>query len=70
MVAAVVEEERMLRLAEQCLERAKSFIGRSVAGDSSGPHQTAVLSTAPDTGDYKPIQAENLPVPANWEPLS
>lgn len=25
----VVEVERMLRLAEQCLERAKSFIGKS-----------------------------------------
>ncbi|XP_026221275.1 VPS9 domain-containing protein 1 isoform X2 [Anabas testudineus] len=56
-----VEEERMLRLAEQCLERAKSFMGKSTAPldvsissssspGQSRPHQTAVLpcATAPN----------------------
>ncbi|XP_039989025.1 VPS9 domain-containing protein 1 isoform X2 [Xiphias gladius] len=56
-----VEVERMLRLAEQCLERAKSFIEKSTeppdlsASDSASsscspaqpePHQTTVLSVA------------------------
>lgn len=53
-----VEGERMLRLAEQCLERAKSFIGKSAdppdlsapasasscwSPGQSPPHQTTVL---------------------------
>ncbi|XP_041852948.1 VPS9 domain-containing protein 1 isoform X2 [Melanotaenia boesemani] len=61
-----VEVERMLRLAEQCLERAKSFIGKnsnppdlSASTSSSGlpglsePHQTAALpaATAANTTD-------------------
>lgn len=68
-----VEEERMLMLAEQCLERAKSFIGKSTAppdvavsassslGESE-PHQTAVLSvsTAPNIGEYTPSNHINL----------
>lgn len=38
----VVEVERMLRLAEQCLERAKSFIGKSaVPPDLSAPISTS-----------------------------
>nr|XP_020468347.1 VPS9 domain-containing protein 1 [Monopterus albus] len=56
-----VEVERMLRLAEQCLERAKSFIGKntdpprlSASGAASSfcspgqsePHETAVLPAA------------------------
>lgn len=49
-----VEEERMLRLAEQCLERAKSFIGKSTAPPDvtscstgqSQPPQTAILPVA------------------------
>ncbi|XP_067358482.1 VPS9 domain-containing protein 1 isoform X1 [Channa argus] len=63
MVVAV-EEERMLRLAEQCLERAKSFIGKSMAPTDvsvsasfacspgqSETHQTAVppVTTAANT---------------------
>lgn len=53
------EVERMLRLAEQCLERAKSFIGKSTeppdlsasvsascSPEQSEPHQTAVLPAA------------------------
>ncbi|XP_069570400.1 VPS9 domain-containing protein 1 isoform X1 [Brachyistius frenatus] len=58
MVVAV-EEERMLRLAEQCLERAKSFVGKNAdppdlpaSASSTGspgltePHHTAVPPTA------------------------
>lgn len=61
-----VEVERMLRLAEQCLERAKSFIGKNAdppdpasisASSSCSPgqselYQTAVLpaTTASSTG--------------------
>ena len=61
-----VEVERMLRLAEQCLERAKSFIGKNAnppdpasisASSSCSPvqsqlHQNAVLPapTASSTG--------------------
>ncbi|XP_044049577.1 VPS9 domain-containing protein 1 isoform X2 [Siniperca chuatsi] len=54
-----VEVERMLRLAEQCLERAKSFIGKSAeppdlsasvsaycSPGQSEPHQTAVIPAA------------------------
>lgn len=63
-----VEGERMLRLAEQCLERAKSFIGKradppelstsiSVSSASSlvqpGPQQSNVLPSA-NTGRNKP----------------
>ncbi|XP_034445159.1 VPS9 domain-containing protein 1 [Hippoglossus hippoglossus] len=59
----VVEVERMLRLAEQCLERAKSFIQKSAdpldlsasascSTAQSEPHQTTDLpvATAADTG--------------------
>lgn len=75
-----VEEERMLRLAEQCLERAKSFMGKSTAPldvsissssspGQSRPHQTAVLpcATAPNNGEYTPHQSETsfINIPSN-----
>ncbi|CAB1428731.1 unnamed protein product [Pleuronectes platessa] len=63
VVVVVVEVERMLRLAEQCLERAKSFIEKSAdpldlsaaascSPAQSEPHQTTDLpvATAADTG--------------------
>lgn len=63
----------MLRLAEQCLERAKSFIGKSTAppdihvSSSSSPgqsetHQSAVLPviTVPNTGEYSPSNHKHL----------
>jgi len=68
-----VEVERMLRLAEQCLERAKSFIGKSSdppdlptsasspgSPGQSAPHQTAPLPavTALNTGECSPLQSE------------
>ena len=64
----VVEVERMLRLAEQCLERAKSFIQKSAdppdlsscSTAQSEPHQTSDLpvATAADTGKYSHLQSE------------
>ncbi|XP_072241464.1 VPS9 domain-containing protein 1 [Leuresthes tenuis] len=51
-----VEVERMLRLAEQCLERAKSFIGKSPDPSSPGsPGQSAPLpaATAGNTADAR-----------------
>lgn len=68
-----VEVARMLTLAEQCLERAKSFVGKSTeppdlsaSAFSSGspglpePHQTAVVpaSHTADTGEYVLLQSE------------
>lgn len=68
-----VETERMLRLAEQCLERAKSFIGKSTAPPDvsvstsslpgqSEPRQTAVrpVATVPNTGEYTPPNHKHL----------
>lgn len=63
-----VEGERMLRLAEQCLERAKSFIGKNAdppdlsasasasscwSPGQSQPHQTTVLPPAVATNTGK-----------------
>ncbi|CAN9498686.1 unnamed protein product [Ophioblennius macclurei] len=39
--ASAVEEERMLRLAEQCLERARSFIGKSLDPPEPPPQPPA-----------------------------
>ncbi|XP_075996400.1 VPS9 domain-containing protein 1 isoform X2 [Genypterus blacodes] len=57
-----MEVERMLRLTEQCLERAKSFIGKR--GDTSD------LSAAPpaDTGGCSPSDQTNLFVPPSDNP--
>ncbi|XP_044212752.1 VPS9 domain-containing protein 1 isoform X2 [Thunnus albacares] len=64
-----VEGERMLRLAEQCLERAKSFIGKNAdppdlsasasasscwSPGQSQPHQTTVLPPAVATNTVPP----------------
>ncbi|XP_028287882.1 VPS9 domain-containing protein 1 [Parambassis ranga] len=68
---AAVEEERMLRLAEQCLERAKSFIGRSadppdatpactsgLPGLPEPPPAAALPTTIPAVSAGSPVQAE------------
>ncbi|KAM6937389.1 VPS9 domain-containing protein 1 [Xenentodon cancila] len=66
-----VEMERMLRLAEQCLERVKSFIGKHVdppdvpASDSSSaspglsePNQTPVLPTVTTANTVTAVDAQ------------
>lgn len=75
-----MEVARMLTLAEQCLERAKSFVGKSTeppdlsaSAFSSGspglpePHQTAVApaSHAADTGEYV-LQSEASLLQTHW----
>lgn len=72
-----LEVERMLRLAEQCLERAKSFIGKGV----EPPDGTAALSPASPSspGRPEPVYLDVLPattairsgeaVPSITEPL-
>lgn len=45
-----VEVERMLRLAEQCLERARSFLGKSV----EPPDRPAATSPAPSSSPGRP----------------
>lgn len=67
-----VEVERMLRLAEQCLERAKSFIEKrsdhpdlptSCSTGQSEPLQTTVLSTtAANSSELNPLPSEASPV--------
>ncbi|XP_029953147.1 VPS9 domain-containing protein 1 [Salarias fasciatus] len=59
-----VEGERMLRLAEQCLERAKSFIGKSLdppgpPSSSSGPAEPSHTpeDTTPDQTPVSPMTA-------------
>uniref|UniRef100_A0A8C7ZIP9 VPS9 domain containing 1 n=1 Tax=Oryzias sinensis TaxID=183150 RepID=A0A8C7ZIP9_9TELE len=65
-----VEIERMLRLAEQCLDRAKSFIERSsepldpttsssASPDPSVPHQTTVCAPAAGSADGLVVDARN-----------
>ncbi|XP_070763935.1 VPS9 domain-containing protein 1 [Enoplosus armatus] len=63
-----VEVERMLRLAEQCLERAKSFIGKS----ADPPDLSASVSTPYSPGQSEPHQTAVLPaaVAANTVPPS
>uniref|UniRef100_A0A3Q4B807 VPS9 domain-containing protein n=1 Tax=Mola mola TaxID=94237 RepID=A0A3Q4B807_MOLML len=55
-----VEVDRMLRLAEQCLERAKSFIGKS----ANPPDLSASLSTSSSCSpaQSEPLQTTVLPV--------
>lgn len=55
----VVEVERMLRLAEQCLERAKSFIGKS----ADAPDLSASVSTSSSCspGQSEPHQTDVPP---------
>ncbi|XP_059190915.1 VPS9 domain-containing protein 1 [Centropristis striata] len=57
-----VEEERMLRLAEQCLERAKSFIGRRAEPPVLSAPVSSSLSCSP--GQSEPQQTA-VPPPAN-----
>lgn len=73
-----VEVERMLRLAEQCLERAKSFIGKSAdppdlpASDSprlSEPDQTGALPAA-NTADAPEQKASSPTQTAHRRVLS
>uniref|UniRef100_A0A3Q1HK38 VPS9 domain-containing protein n=1 Tax=Anabas testudineus TaxID=64144 RepID=A0A3Q1HK38_ANATE len=75
-----VEEERMLRLAEQCLERAKSFMGKSTAPldvsissssspGQSRPHQTAVLpSTSPKKSGHRRVLSDGGGEPSPFLP--
>lgn len=58
----VVEVERMLRLAEQCLERAKSFIGKSAVP----PDLSASISTSSSCspGQSEPLQTVGHPAAA------
>lgn len=57
----VVEVERMLRLAEQCLERAKSFIGKSaVPPDLSASISTSTSSSC-SPGQSEPLQTVGHP---------
>lgn len=48
-----VEGERMLRLAEQCLERAKSFIGKS-----ADPPEVSTSASAPASSCLSPVQSQ------------
>lgn len=57
----MVAVERMLRLAEQCLERAKSFIGKS----ADPPDPSAFPSSSRSPGQSEPQQTAVLPTPAN-----
>ncbi|XP_035982901.1 VPS9 domain-containing protein 1 isoform X2 [Fundulus heteroclitus] len=54
-----VEVERMLRLAEQCLERAKSFLGK--CSDPPDPP----TSTCSSAGQSEPLQTEAGPAALN-----
>lgn len=55
----VVEVERMLRLAEQCLERAKSFIGKSA--DPPDLSASIPSSSSCSSGQSEPLQTVVLP---------
>ncbi|KAK2841728.1 hypothetical protein Q5P01_011928 [Channa striata] len=71
MVVAV-EEERMLRLAEQCLERAKSFIGKSLvptdvsvsaaSACSPGQSETHQAAVAPLAITTNTVPSSHAPV--------
>ncbi|XP_039664921.1 VPS9 domain-containing protein 1 isoform X1 [Perca fluviatilis] len=65
-----VEVERMLRLAEQCLERAKSFIGKRAYPPNLSASVSTSLSCSP--GQSVPHQKAHLPatVAANSVPPS
>ncbi|XP_032378227.1 VPS9 domain-containing protein 1 [Etheostoma spectabile] len=68
--AAAVEGERMLRLAEQCLERAKSFIGKRADPPNLSASVSASFTCSP--GQSEPRQDAHLPAPtaANSVPPS
>lgn len=55
-----VEVERMLRLAEQCLERAKSFIGKRAAPPD--PSTFVTVSSASSPVQSEPLQSNVLPL--------
>eukprot|EP00066_Takifugu_rubripes_P004016 XP_003967058.1 PREDICTED: VPS9 domain-containing protein 1 isoform X1 [Takifugu rubripes] len=57
--SVALEEERMLRLAEQCLERAKSFIGKS----AESPDRTTSVSQGPasSSGQSEALYLDVLP---------
>lgn len=57
-----VEVERMLRLAEQCLERAKSFIGKSVEASDRTTAVSPASSSSP--GQPEPMYLDVLPATA------
>lgn len=63
-----VEVERMLRLAEQCLERAKSFIGTSA--DPPDLHAAAAASSPPSAGLSEPRQTAAAAAPADTVPAA
>ncbi|XP_078114153.1 VPS9 domain-containing protein 1 isoform X2 [Sander vitreus] len=65
-----VEVERMLRLAEQCLERAKSFIGKRADPPNLSASVSASFSCSP--GQSEPHQNAHLPatIAANSVPPS
>ncbi|XP_035859126.1 VPS9 domain-containing protein 1 isoform X1 [Sander lucioperca] len=65
-----VEVERMLRLAEQCLERAKSFIGKRADPPNLSASVSASFSCSP--GQSEPHQNTHLPatIAANSAPPS
>lgn len=54
-----VEGERMLRLAEQCMERAKSFIGKRAAPPD--PSTSIPVSSASSPVQSEPQQSNVLP---------
>ncbi|XP_051808282.1 VPS9 domain-containing protein 1 isoform X1 [Acanthochromis polyacanthus] len=65
-----VEVERMLRLAEQCLERAKSFIGKNV--DPPDLHTSSSSAAAAASSSSEPHQTTSAPantVPAADSPV-
>ncbi|XP_054865091.1 VPS9 domain-containing protein 1 isoform X1 [Amphiprion ocellaris] len=73
-----VEVERMLRLAEQCLERAKSFIGKNVdppdlhASSSSSSSSSSTAAAAAASSSSEPHQTTAAPtntVPAADSPV-
>ncbi|KAM7396336.1 hypothetical protein PAMP_019381 [Pampus punctatissimus] len=81
----MVEGERMLRLAEQCLERAKSFIGKSAdpsdlsastsvssycSTGQSPPHHTAVLPATVGTNTAVTVPPSDHPVDAGCKATS
>lgn len=59
-----VEVERMLRLAEQCLERAKSFIGKTADPPDLSASASAAASFSCSTGQSETDQTTVLPTSA------
>uniref|UniRef100_A0A7N6FL28 VPS9 domain-containing protein n=1 Tax=Anabas testudineus TaxID=64144 RepID=A0A7N6FL28_ANATE len=67
-----VEEERMLRLAEQCLERAKSFMGKSTApldvSISSSSSPAARKATSPKKSGHRRVLSDGGGEPSPFLP--